>query len=242
VTLDLDGAGRLVRYGLDPRLIPARSQDYKDLVAALADPAFAHAFRAIAFGQGLEVLGVDPILGVTFAAGGLPGAAEPESPYAMRLSDYARRDNEDRLLHALIHLAIAATAYPTAEALEEDRLVRVSVGEIIDVVSHLIERLRERMGPGDPPEGEPGLEPLYRFVGRYPITKTTPDSRAHLATLSGATKRALGWLVEQGFADKIDHAPAPDTYRLRTRFRIHVRDAAAYVGTELDVIRAQASR
>jgi hypothetical protein len=230
MSIDHAAVGRLIRYGLEPKLTPARSADYAELVGrARNDSEFAAAVVETAHGEGLEVLDVDPLLGISLAS-------TPDSPFAMRLDDYSRGSNEDRLLHALVQLAIAATAYPTAEALDDDRLQSVSVGEIVDRICHIATRLRDRLGSGDPPESAPQLEPLYRFLLRTPVTATTPDERAHMRTVTGAVKRALRFLVDQGMADPLD-AVVPDTYRLRARYRIHVRDAAGQLGDTLDTIR-----
>jgi hypothetical protein len=230
MSVDHAAVGRLIRYGLEPKLTPARNAEYAELVGrARNDPDFAGAVVETAHGQGLEVLDIDPLLGISLAA-------TEDSPFAMRLDDYSRGSNEDRLLHALVHLAIAATAFPTGESLDEDRLQSVSVREVVDRIRHIATRLRDKLGPGDPPEDEAPLEPLYRFLLRVPVTAMTPDERAHLRTLMGAVKRALRFLVDHGMADLLDSA-GPDTYRLRARYRIHVRDAAGYVGDALDTIR-----
>ena len=234
MTVDHAAVGRLIRYGLEPKLAPARNADYAELVGrARNDSEFAAAVVELAHGEGLEVLDIDPLLGISLAA-------MDESPFAMRLDDYSRGSNEDRLLHALVQLVIAATAYPTAEALDDDRLQSVAVSEIVDRVRHIATRLRDRLGPGDPPDDTPQLEPLSRFLLRAPVTATTSDERAHMRTLTGAVKRALRFLVDQGMADPLDGV-APDTYRLRARYRIHVRDAAGQLGDTLDTIR-QAGR
>jgi hypothetical protein len=232
MSMDYAAVGRLIRYGLEPKLTPARNAEYAELVSrAKNDSDFANAVVSTAIGQGLEVLEIDPLLGVSLAA-------LADSPYAMRMEDYAKRPGEERALHALVQLAIAATAYPTIESLDDDRVQAVSVGEITDRVLHIARRLRDRLGPGDPPDDEPQLEPLYRFLMRTPRTATTPDDRAHMATLSGAVKRGLRFLVDQGLADLLE-AP-PDTFRLRGRYRVHVRDAAGYVGDALDAVREAA--
>lgn len=233
MSIDFSAVGRLIRYGLEPKLTPARNAEYAELVSrARNDSDFAAAVVATAIGQGLEVLEVDPLLGISLAA-------TDESPYTMRMEDYAKRPGEERALHALVQLAIAATAYPTTESLDDDRVQAVSVSEVAERVLHISRRLRDRLGPGDPPDDEPQMEPIYRFLLRTPLTATTPDERAHMGTLTGAVKRGLRFLVEQGLADPLE--TPPDSFRLRARYRIHVRDAAGYVGDTLDIVR-EASR
>jgi len=233
---DAEAIGRLLRYGLRPRLFPGREADYAALVArARSEPDFYAALVSLAAGAGLVVLDVDPLLGITLAAD------DRDSPFAFGLSDYARGKDENRLLHGLVHLAIAATAYPTAAALEEEAVVSLTVADVIETVTTLVERLRERHGPGDPPEDEPGLEPLYRYLGRQAVTGTTGDARAHQGTIKGAVRRALIFLRDQGLAD-VPNEASPDTFRLRSRYRIHLREAPLFIGTELDVIREELAR
>lgn len=233
MTTDLAAVGRLISFALDPRLTPAKNADYAELVGAYRrDPDFAKAVRTVAEGQGLTVLECSPIFGLVVAAG-------TDSSYGYRMEDYAVASAEERLLHGLIHLVIAATAFPTAQDLDaEDRpLPSVSAQEIHERVEYIARQLRERAsGDGDPPADAPQLEPVWRLVLRTRATDTTPDGRSNPRTLLGMVRKALKFLEAQGLADEIPRAEVPDTYRLRGRYRIHVLDAAAYVGESQAVI------
>jgi len=44
-------------------------------------------------------------------------------------------------------------------------------------------------------------------------------------------RRALKWLAANGLADEV--TTAKDAFRIRSRFRLHVKDAIGYVGDSL---------
>lgn len=223
-------AGRLVRYGLSPKLAPGRSEDYANLVVRyLTTPSFATEVNDVASGLGLLVLDCDRI-------GGLTVAPVEASPFTMRVTDMlATYSTGERLLFGLVLLTIAAIAYPTADALDETRalptLTATEVAGRVDVVAN---RLAERYGPADPPADAPDLEPLWRLVLRTRADDTTEDGRSNPRTKLGMARRALKLLADHGLADEIRDATEPDSYRLRSRFRLHVADSA---GGALDVLR-----
>lgn len=105
---DAADAARLVAFGLQPKLQPARDQEYTELLRRYRDdPAFARLADAVAAGLGLVVLEVSPRAGMAVTA------AE-DSVFAVRMGDYARRtaaDSGDRFLHGLAHLAVAALTF-----------------------------------------------------------------------------------------------------------------------------------
>lgn len=106
---DVADAARLVSFGLQAKLLPARDAEYAELVRRhREDPAFARLADAVATGMGLVVLEVSPRAGMAVAA------AE-DSVFAVRMGDYSRRaasESTDRFLHGLAHLAVAAMAFP----------------------------------------------------------------------------------------------------------------------------------
>ena len=105
-------AGRLISYGIQAaKFRPTRDTDYRDLVLRfLADRDFERLVVAIAGGQGLSIVACDRVEGLIFAP-------TPESIYGIRLADYIGVESaEIRLLHGIVQLGIAVTAYPTANA------------------------------------------------------------------------------------------------------------------------------
>jgi hypothetical protein len=229
---DATAVGELIGFGLDPRLSPGRNARYAELVTFYRnDDRFRAAIEETAAGQGLSILDCSPLYGLVLAASG------PESPYAMRLDDYAAMTTDERHLNALVFLAIATACYPTAAELEVDdsRLRSVSVQSVVRLVLQVAERIAEQAGDADPPVDEPQLEPLYRLVLRWRVSDTTEDARSNPKVLTGMVRRALKWFVANGFADEV--TTARDTYRMRSRFRLHVLDAVGDVGDSLAHIR-----
>jgi len=216
-------AGRLISFGLRPRLRPSRDSEYQKLVLQFhADPEFEALVREVATGQGLSVLSVDRLEGIVLVA------VDEDSPYRMRLTDYVNvSGSEMRLLHGLVQIAIAATAYPTAAALEDDqRLASVSAGQVFERIRRIVEE--EGKNPRtDPPEDMPELEPVWRLVGRLRAADTTADGRETAYNVMGAIRKALRWLGEHGLADEVEGEK--DTWRLRERYRLQVLGAAADV-------------
>jgi hypothetical protein len=216
-------AGRLIAYALQPKLVPARDADYAALIAQFhSDPPFADLVGGLADGQGLTILTCDRLLGLIVA----PTA---DSPHRLRMDDYlATAKVEQRLLHGLAHLAIAAVCYPTAASLEDDGapLPSVSAREVHERVERLAVALHERFQRADPPTDEPELEPVWRLVIRTRATDTTTDGRSTPFTTLGMIKKALAFLAEHGLSDEVPRAAEPDTYRMRARYRLHILDAA----------------
>ncbi|CAM5573196.1 hypothetical protein STENM36S_08630 [Streptomyces tendae] len=162
---DAADAARLVAFGLQPKLLPARDQEYADLLRRYReDPPFARLADAVAAGLGLVVLEVSPRAGMAVTA------AE-DSVFAVRMGDYARRaatDSGDRFLHGLAHLAVAAMAYPRPEDLADDGYIgRVTVNGVDAFVRQACRRLEERaeqQGENtDPATDAPGLEAAWRI-------------------------------------------------------------------------------
>lgn len=228
--------GELLAYGLDPRLAPGRDARYAELVARFrSEPVFREAVENVAKGQGLTILDCSPVYGLVLTSAG------PESPYHMRLDDYAAMTPEERHLNAFTFLAIATACYPTAEALDADDgpLPSVTVQQVIRLMNRMSEKIRERAGESDPPIEEPQLEPLYRLVLRWREGDTTGDERSNPHVKTGMVRRALKWLVANGLADEV--STARDTYRMRSRFRLHVKDATTVLAGALARVRELAS-
>lgn len=222
-------AGRLLRYGLSPRLRPTRGDgDYNALVLRfLTDPTFQSLVRVVATGQGLVVLSCDRLEGLVLSP------AE-DSPYRIRLADYVQVPSTDiRLLHGLVQLAIAATAYPTAAALEDGtRLASVSATQVYERVRAVLDD-EHGGGRDDPPEAEAEEEPVWRVVRRLRAADTTADGRDTPHNVIGAIRKALRWLEDNGLADEV--AGETDTWRLRDRYRLQVLAAGSEA---VDVLRA----
>jgi hypothetical protein len=220
-------AASLIRYGLSPKIRPNREGEYNALVVRYTtDGAFRALVHAIGSGHGLLVRACDRMEGIVLA----PTA---ESPYRIRLADYVVVQSADtRLLHGVVQLAIAATAYPTAAALEDGtRLVSVSATQVYERVRAVLDEAHAA-ADGVPAEDEPDAEPVWRAIRRARAADTTPDGRQTPHTVIGAIVKALRWLEDQGLADQVKGEQ--DTWRLRDRYRIQVLSAA---NAAVDILR-----
>ncbi|WP_340383314.1 hypothetical protein U5640_37755 [Streptomyces sp. SS7] len=224
---DAADAARLVAFGLQPRLQPARDQEYADLLRRhREDPAFARLADAVAAGLGLIVLEVSPRAGMAVTA------AE-DSVFAVRMGDYARRtsaDGGDRFLHGLAHLAVAALAFPRPEDLADDGYIGwVSVNGVDSFVRQACRRLEERaeeQGENtDPATDAPGLEAAWRIWARRSATGATKDARRLAGSTTGIVGKAVAFLTDSGFLQRTGDDNG-GTYRTTARYQLQVRDMA----------------
>ncbi|NEB94669.1 hypothetical protein [Streptomyces bauhiniae] len=224
---DAADAARLVAFGLQPKLQPARDQEYTELLRRYReDGAFARLADAVATGLGLVVLEVS-------ARAGMAVTAAEDSVFAVRMGDYARRttaDSADRFLHGLAHLAVAALAFPRPEDLADDSYIgRVTVNGVDAFVRQACRRLEERAEQSgentDPVTDAPGLEAAWRIWARRSATGATKDARRPAASTTGIVAKGLGFLTESGFLQRTgdDHG---GTYRTTARYQLQVRDMA----------------
>ncbi|CAM5255948.1 hypothetical protein SFUMM280S_06208 [Streptomyces fumanus] len=224
---DAADAARLVAFGLQPKLLPARDQEYADLLRRYReDPPFARLADAVAAGLGLVVLEVSPRAGMAVTA------AE-DSVFAVRMGDYARRaaaDSGDRFLHGLAHLAVAAMAFPRPEDLADDGYIgRVTVNGVDSFVRQACHRLEERAAEQgentDPVSDAPGLEAAWRIWARRSAAGATKDARRLPGSTTGIVGKAVAFLTDSGFLQRTGDEHG-GTYRTTARYQLQVRNLA----------------
>ncbi|MET9932281.1 MULTISPECIES: hypothetical protein [unclassified Streptomyces] len=224
---DAADAARLVSFGLQPKLLPARDAEYAELLRRYReDPAFARLADAVATGLGLVVLEVSPRAGMAVTAG-------EDSVFAVRMGDYARRastDSADRFLHGLAHLAVAAMAFPRPEDLADDSYIgRFTVNGVDAFVRQACLRLEQRAEEEgentDPASGAPGLEAAWRTYARRSATGATKDARRLAGSTTGIVGKAAAFLTDSGFLQRTGDEGG-GSYRTTARYQLQVRDMA----------------
>ncbi|MFE7428668.1 MULTISPECIES: hypothetical protein [unclassified Streptomyces] len=224
---DAADAARLVAFGLQPKLLPARDLAYADLLRRYREePGFARLADAVATGLGLVVLEVSPRAGMAVTAG-------EDSVFAVRMGDYARRassDSADRFLHGLAHLAVAAMAFPRPEDLADDAYIgRITVNGVDAFVRQACRRLEERAEEHgdntDPATDAPGLEAAWRIYARRSATGATKDSRRLAGSTTGIVGKAVAFLTDSGFLQRTGD-DAGGAFRTTARYQLQVRDMA----------------
>ena len=224
-------AARMISFGLRPKLIPSRDLSYAELVKRFCeDAAFRELVEAVAEGLGMTVLGVSPRTGIVLG----PVA---DSVFEQKFDDYARRAilgdrrEQERVLHGLVHIAIAALAFPRPDDLAADTYIgRVSASQVDGVVREAGKMLSAKAAAaeeaGDPLEEAPELERVWRVYLRRPETALTKDGRVSPATTQGIIAKALRFLLDQGFLAKVNDDDG-GTYRTTPRYQVQVRELAA---------------
>lgn len=224
---DAADAARLVSFGLQPKLLPARDAEYAELLRRHRDePAFARLADAVATGLGLVVLEVSTRAGMALAAA-------DDSVFAVRMGDYARRassDASDRFLHGLSHLAVAALAFPRPADLADNGYVgRITVNGVDAFVRQACRRLEEQaeeQGENTDPETDaPGLEAAWRVWARRTATGATKDARRLAGSTTGIVGKTVAFLTDSGFLQRTGD-DAGGTYRTTARYQLQVRDMA----------------
>ncbi|MGW2846378.1 hypothetical protein [Streptomyces sp. NPDC001274] len=226
---DAEDAAKLIAFGMRPRQRPAKDRVYRDLVVRYrAEGDFQGLVERMARGLGLKVLGATQDIGVALAA-------LPNSVFEMKLEDYVRvakqRGEGERLLHGIIHLAVAALAYPRPDDLGNDGYTgRVSADAVDRAVRDTCDRLREKAevaeAGGDTPTDSPELEKVWSAYARRPEAALTKDGRLAMNSTKGMITRALNFLTERGFLAVVG-AGEDGWYRTTPRYQLQVRELAA---------------
>ena len=165
--LDIEAAAQLVALGMRPKQLPARDAVYAELVARYGqDDDFNAAVQAVAAGLGLVVLAVGRQTGIVLAA-------QEDSVFEIKMDEYAKRAafggrrGAEKVIHGVIHMAVAALGFPRPDDLANDTYVgRVSVEQVDAMVREacrvLEERARAADANDDPLEDAPALERAWR--------------------------------------------------------------------------------
>lgn len=219
----LRDAGRLLALGLSPTRRPSSEPDYARLLRRwLDDPLLERVARDLAAGLGLRLIDVSDY-GVTLGA-------TPESPFSLTVADYrASLSAEERLLHGLVQVGLAAFLYPRAEDLEaEGEVRRVTVRELDQFMREACQALAERNpAVADPPVEHTELEEAFRVYLRWPATRETADARRAAKTTTGIIAHALTRLSEAGLLRRCGDEDG-GAYQALHRYRVQVRELAAH--------------
>ena len=230
-SLDAESAARLIALGMRPKQLPARDAVYAELVARYGqDDEFKAIVQAIAAGLGLVILAVTRQSGMVLAA-------QEDSAFEIRMDEYARRAGiggrrgAEKVIHGVIHMAVAALGFPRPDDLANDTYIgRVAVEQVDATVREacrvLDERARAAETNNDPLEDAPDLERAWRAYGRRPAAAPTKDGRLAADSTRGMTAKAMRFLAEQGLLVQVSNDQG-GTFRTTPRYQVQVRELAA---------------
>ncbi|MER8046559.1 hypothetical protein [Streptomyces sp. NPDC094032] len=228
---DAEDAAQLVAFGMRPRLRPSQDREYDGLIRRFREEdMFRFLTERIAFSLGLHVIKVGPTTGVVLAA--VAG-----SVFETKIEDYARvsrhRGEGEKALHGIIHLAVAALAFPRPADLDDDGYIgRVRASLVDETVREICRKLRRQAAESesmeDAPSGTSELERAWRAYARRPETSQTKDGRAALNSTRAMTSRALRFLTEQGLLTMVEDDDAEESvFRTTPRYQVQVRELAS---------------
>lgn len=216
-------AARLLALGLTPLRRPSNDPEYDRLVRRYLDePELATVARDVAFGLGLRVLDVSEF-GVVLGVGA-------DSPFVLTVADYKTNlSGEERLIHGLVQVGLAAYLYPRAEDLESDAEIKqVSVNDLDTFLREACAVVaRQITDETDAPADAPEIERAMRIYARWPASKETSDGRRAPKTTQGIIAAALERLADAGLLRRAG-AEAGTTYQALRRYRVQVRELAAH--------------
>ena len=219
---DAGRAAELIAFALQPKMARGSDERYGVLWSDYrSDEEFRDVVDAVANGLGLVVLAA--------ADQGLIIAPMDRSAFRFRLADYQNgMDAKRRVLVGLVHLGIAAVAYPREADLEGDIVVRRTPEQVERFLRQACERLLET-GERDPDAGEDAEEEMaWRTYLAMPSAKRTQKGRYSADCTLGQIIRAFEWLVTQGMA----RDAGGGVYQLLDRYRVQVREVAGQVALE----------
>jgi len=215
-------AARLIAFALEPERRPTSDAEYGRLVRLWQDePQFERIVREMASGLGLRIIDVSDF-GATIGA-------HPDSPFGLTVADYRQNlTSDERLIHGLVQVGLAAYLYPRAEDLESEAEIRTaSVLELEAFLRETSEQLAAQNRDADTPADASELERAWRAYLRWPSTRETSDARRAAKTTTGVVAHALARLGELGLMRRVSDENG-GTYQALRRYRVQVRELALH--------------
>lgn len=217
-------AAKLVYKGLQPKLVPANDKEYRDLLALYeARPEFRVMVEDVAVGLELSALNVS-------SNGAVFVAASAESRFAFRLADLklgvnSNPEDKQRLKAqtVLVHIAIAALFYATAEKLNDDAYAAPPVSEAstVDALKAICLEFANRAKAGTvslPKELEPGWQSILAKP------ESPPEPLRKTANyLDGLVASVFKQLQENGLV-RLDSEEESPRYTATWRYTVQLRE------------------
>ncbi|MFJ5228877.1 hypothetical protein ACIQBJ_03155 [Kitasatospora sp. NPDC088391] len=229
-TVDAEEAAQLIAFGLRPRYHPTQDTEYQDLVTQYqTNEDFQLLTSRIAAGLGLRLVRVSAATGVVLAS-------TEGSVFEIRMEDYSRsaaaEKPGEKVIHGIVHLAVAALVFPRPADLADDNYVgRVTARAVDQTVREVCRKLKSRAERVehslDAPTDTPELERAWRVYSRRPEVSSTKDRRAAMNSTTTIVGRALKFLTEQGLLVELGEVDGETVYRSTPRYNVQIRELAS---------------
>ncbi len=215
-------AGKLIAYALRPRQTPWTSQEYAGLLQRYeTDSQFRSMVDGVVEGLGMRI--------VDATRNGLFLTASEGSPFRLAADDYKQNMSaQERVLHGVIQVAIAAFSFPKADVLDQDDTV--APAHITPVkLAEYIRKFAEASATNSPAEaqGDDSAERrAWRDALARAMTMETSGGKESTRSLTGMCRHALDFLESQGLMRVVDEDNA--VYQGTTAYRIRLKYHAAH--------------
>jgi len=147
------------------------------------------------------------------------------SAFSFRIVDYkVGLDPKQRVLIGLIHLGIAAVAYPRESDLESDIVVRRSAEQVERFLREACEALAEQDERDPEARDDAQDEVAWRAYLAIPPARRTRQGKFTADCAMGMITKAFEWLIAQGMA----RDASGGVYQLLDRYRVQVREVAGH--------------
>jgi hypothetical protein len=217
-------ATRLVRYGLDVTALPAKHDEYRELVTrCLADPAFREYTDHVAAALDLRVAAVDATAGIVV----VPDTSSVFTPSWTWLREAAKvtPSADNRMIVGVALVGIAALCFPTASSLSDPALRRFTPAD----VDTLLCRHGQMLADGDTTLAE-GLDAAWQAYAARKAIDTGPSGKRTRNCTIAIIERLCDVLASQRLLLRNDE-DGQSAYRSTDRFRYlvaHHAGALAY--------------
>ena len=210
-------AGRLLGFALRCQN-PTTSKEYSDLLRRYEDDTM---LRDIADGMcsgfGLRI--------IYSGKHGLIVTATEASPFRLNSDDYkGGMTPDDRILHGIIQVAVAAFSFPRAETLAQDDDVQPAHVTAASLAKYLRDFAEaENAKVADSPDHEESEErKVWRAVLAQALTKETAAKRESTRSLTGMCRYALEYLEKHSLMRLVDEQKGiyqgTSAYRIRLKY------------------------
>jgi hypothetical protein len=211
-------AGRLIAFALRPKQTPWTVREYAELLRRYEENStFQTIVDGVIEGMGLRIVDV--------SRNGFFLAANEGSAFRLTVDDYkANMSAQDRILHGVIQVAIAAFSFPKAEVLDQEDNVapaQVTPGALAEYIRKFAETEAARF-PSDTVE-ETEERRVWREALSRALTMETSSGKESTRSLTGMCRQALDFLERQGLMRTVSEEKGifQGTTALRIRLKYH---------------------
>lgn len=215
-------AGKLIAFALRPRQTPWTSTEYSELLRRYEEDS---QFRSIVDGvtEGLGMRIVDATRNGFFLT------ATEGSPFRLAADDYKQNMSaQERVLHGVIQVGIAAFSFPKADVLDQDDTVapaHITPAKLAEYIRNFAEA--NAASSPDEANGDDSAERrAWREALARALTMETSGGKESTRSLTGMCRHALDFLESQGLMRKVDEENA--VYQGTTAYRIRLKYHAAH--------------